>query len=174
MSVSGSPETEYIVDCVLAELNEIKTSNQSKSGEAFFTDIVHVELATFPWTDYQTIMQRPSPSAMVWALGIGPAERGNNFQERRQFLRLIVVGCVKQEDDVQRKALRLADDIDRTMLGNPMRKHPQQGSLGNNYGVMTAQTATSLPINFDVQMPLNKYNYSIFANQYDVTYRAPF
>jgi len=186
MSVGDIPECEYITNSFLEDLAGISTSKKAKqgAGSPFYTDIATVGLPDYHYLDYQRIMLEKPPAALLWLFGLGASERGDSHK-RRPMMRALVVGFVSQplntnrggprfESDLQRKAMRLWDDIDRIALGNPMRNHPQAAGAVNEYGVLTANTQTGLPANFEPMTPAGGVGALIFGSLYDITYRATF
>lgn len=183
MPVGDVPELDYIADCILADLANISTSKKAKNGAGspFYTDIATVGEPDYHYADVQRILLEKPPAALLWTFGMRSDERGTSHR-RRPVMRVLIMGyvaaplCVNRsgprfEGEVQRKARRLWDDIDRTMLGNPMRNHPQANGATNEYGVLTANVDNAP---WEPQQPAAGLGYLVIPCFYDITYTAPF
>lgn len=183
MPVGDIPELSYVKLCVLAALSDISTSKKAKANQAsaYYTDLATVGEPDYRYDDVGRIMQEKAPAALVWTFGIRSDEKGTSH-ERRPIVRVLVIGFVQQplnvnrsgprfESDVQRKGERLWDDIDRTMLGNPMQTHPQANGAVNTYGVFTANVDNAP---WEPQQPVALMGSLIIPCFYDITFRSPF
>jgi hypothetical protein len=135
MAVNGQPNSEYILQALVADLNEIQIAN------GYFSDVRKVLRPEF-WLDNEKALMdtvnaaQDGATILLWPDSDGEYENGLGHSTDRCVLTVAMFGVAKQSEGAQLAAIRLAADVRRRMRANPQRNFPGKTG-GNEYGINT-------------------------------------
>lgn len=145
------------------------------SPTAYFTTVAKVLRPGFRWDNVAAMLLVPRPCILMWPYGLMPRER--TFQERRKGLIVLFIGIVSapvdpgyEQSNLQDQMIMLQDDLDRCILDNPLRTHPNAPGTVNPYGI-DSNDSGALPISFDFWIDEQQHAVAAFQARYGIPLR---
>jgi hypothetical protein len=167
MAVSDKPNSAYILDTLVADLENIKRPD-------YWSDVETVRLPNYGTDDKDRLYADCAAEGChvrVWldysGSGDGVSMLGGHL---KCTLGVIVVGVVKAGERLQERTLMLAEDVRRAMMTNPMRYHPDVLTT-NTWGVNTEYSRQGF--DFVVDAIPNAAGIGLFLSTWEIGYKFP-
>ncbi len=167
MAQGGKPNSAYIMDSLLADLDQIKLAN------GYWSDVATVKAPEYPSdeTGLDKAAAESLPALLVWLDYIVENKTRSNFQEKRLSMGITVVGILRAYEKLQEGMVTLSEDVRRVMVSNPQRNYPGTSSQ-NTWGEDTVAGERG-GVDFKIHRTQQGTTLGMFVSQWEIMYRYP-